>query len=157
MKNGKWRRRKKKNMKSETRRVKVTLERPANDRKRIGYFGFNDVRDGDVIGKRRLGPVGARVRLQRAQPDVHVVRTVLHRRRLPICVNQSKALIRQFWPARHFASPLTSSTNEQMAVYSVTGLRALNEITIRLGPKTADSLFAQLGSASTWLRKENPF
>lgn len=44
-----------------------------------------------------------------------------------------------------------------MAVYSVTGLRALNEITIRLGPKTADSLLAQLGSASTWLRNSACF
>lgn len=49
------------------------------------YFGFDDVRNGNVVGKSRFNPRGVDVRLERTEADVDVVRAIFHARCFPIC------------------------------------------------------------------------
>lgn len=44
------------------------------------YFGFDDVRHGNIVAEDGLGPRRVGVRFQRTEADVDIVRAVLHRR-----------------------------------------------------------------------------
>lgn len=53
-------------------------------KQRIGFFGFDDVRDGNVVVENGVGPRSVGVRFQRAEADVDVVRAILHRGCFPV-------------------------------------------------------------------------
>jgi hypothetical protein len=70
--------------------VKVLAEKKKRKRKKhtaVIYFGFDDVRHGNIVAENRLSPRGVGVRFQRTEADVDIVRAVLHRRGFSICVS----------------------------------------------------------------------